>query len=95
MYTVIVGYDNLVQIYQLNKYNEQIKEAIECISTYGGDCVELVLKGEIIETMYEISSIQDMVKNFEESEFFEAFYQEEDRERIEKYKELLVEIEIK
>jgi hypothetical protein len=94
MYTVIVGYDNLVEVYQLNRYNQAIKEAIECISTYGGDCVEVVFKGEIIETMHEISSLKEMVKRFEDSEFFESFYQEEDRERINHYKKLLEDVAI-
>jgi hypothetical protein len=94
VYTVIIGYDNLVEIYQLKKYNQAVKEAIECISTYGGDCVETVLKGEIIETMHEISSLKEMIKRFEDSEFFEAFYQVEDRERINHYKKLLEDVAI-
>ncbi|MFS0883349.1 hypothetical protein [Metabacillus niabensis] len=89
MFTVIVSFDNLTEVYQLREYNEEIKEAIECISTYGSDCVEFVFKGEMVETMHEISSLIDMVKRFEEAEFFEAYYQESDRERINVYKKLL------
>jgi hypothetical protein len=95
MYTVLVGYDNLTEVYQVSEYDDNVKDAIECISTYGGDCIELVFKGDAIETLYEESSIFDMIKNFDDSEFFEAYYEEDDKDRIEGYKELLIKVAIR
>lgn len=95
MYTVMLGFDNLIEVYQVKEYNDKVKNALECISTYGTDCIELVFKGEIIESLYEVSSIHDMLKNFEDSEFFEAYYDVSDKEMIDEYKEILMKVAIK
>ncbi|MGG3890319.1 hypothetical protein [Metabacillus fastidiosus] len=89
MYTVIVEFDTLTEVYQLKDYNEKIKAAIEYINTYGGDSVSFVCKGDIIENDYEVFTVENLIKRFEESEFFEAYCNESERELMEEYKEIL------
>ncbi|MEK4824578.1 hypothetical protein NSS71_08465 [Niallia sp. FSL W8-0951] len=95
MYTAIVEFDGLTEVYHMTEYNKEIKDAIEYLNTYGEDSVVFVSKGEVVEVSYEVFTLESIIKRFEDSEFFEAYCDESERELMENYKKLLRKIEIK
>ncbi|WP_303984257.1 hypothetical protein [Niallia circulans] len=95
MYTVIVEFDGLTEVYHMTEYNQEIKDAIEYLNTYGEDSVVFVSKGEVVEVSYEVFTLELMIKRFEDSEFFEAYCDESEKEMMEEYKTLLRRINIK
>jgi len=95
VYTVIVEFDGLTEVYHMTEYNQEIKDAIEYLNTYGEDSVVFVSKGEVVEVSYEVFTLELMIKRFEDSEFFEAYCDESEKEMMEEYKTLLRRINIK
>ncbi|KZE65107.1 MULTISPECIES: hypothetical protein [Paenibacillus] len=95
MYTVLVAFDNITEVYQVEKYNDEVKNAIEYLNTYGGDSIEFVCEGEIVESVYQLYSIEYMINRFEKSEFFENYCDSSEKPMMENYKELLRKIAAK
>lgn len=92
---MIVEFDGLTEVYHMTEYNQEIKDAIEYLNTYGENSVVFVSKGEVVKVSYEVYTLESMIKRFEDSEFFEAYCDESERELMESYKKLLRKIEIK
>lgn len=95
MYTVIVEFDGVTEVYHMTEYNQEIKEAIEYLNTYGKDSVVFVSKGEVVEVSNDVFTLESMIKRFEDSEFFEAYCDESEKEIMEEYKNLLKRVDIK
>ncbi|MBG9768212.1 hypothetical protein [Bacillus vallismortis] len=91
MYTIGLSYDVSMELFYLKNWNGDIKEALETITLYGDESVEFVFEGKPVETLYEISSLKDKLDDFEKNDLFSTYFNEDQKEYVDKLLELLKE----
>ncbi|MCA1021583.1 hypothetical protein [Halobacillus litoralis] len=92
MYTLIITYEDITEVYKVSKYNDSIHKAFEEISMYGENCIEFVFPGESIFSLHEVCSVFDMVKRFDDSGAAEMYYEQVEPSTIDKWKKDLMEV---
>jgi hypothetical protein len=94
MYTIIVTFEDLTEVYQATDYNDDIKQAIENITLYGEDCVEFVFEGCPVFNQHGISSLKKITQRFKDEGLFQMYFAEDEKAEIDRRLDILEKVAV-